>query len=247
MYSYILIYLLIVNVEHSQIRFLNGMLFSIWDCGGYKYILLSYLILFSQSLFYDNYFGSERENTFSNVKTLIYTFDVKHLSGDEQATDLEFFNKTIEALLEYSSTCQIFIIITKIDLIPTYQREEIFKTTSNLVNDIVLKSFPSLAENKKVDYFFTSIWDNTIYKAWGTIVCSLIPNLPDLQKKLDNLCEKCESDEVFLYERSTFLLIASSACNKHRKNYKNKNELTSNTEKYDLLSNVLKGLVVLCK
>lgn len=38
------IFIYIVNVEHSQIRFLSGMLFSVWDCGGYFLIFIFYLI-----------------------------------------------------------------------------------------------------------------------------------------------------------------------------------------------------------
>lgn len=57
---------------------------------GLWWVFFNFLFLFNrQSLFYENYFGSERENTFGNVKSLIYTFDVKNLTGSEK--DVYFF------------------------------------------------------------------------------------------------------------------------------------------------------------
>lgn len=202
-----------------------------------------YLFLFNrQSLFYENYFGSERENTFGNVKSLIYTFDVKNLTGSEKdvyffnvQTDLEFFSKTIEALHELSPDAHIFIIITKIDLIPNHKKDQVYKDTRKYVEDIITSS--NYLDKEKIDFFYTSIWDQTIYNAWGEIVCSLIPDLPNLQNKLQKLCNVCQAREIFLYERSTFLLIASA---------KNSSTEPIDNNRFSELSDVLKGLVNLC-
>lgn len=56
--------------------------------------------------------------------------------------------------------------------------------------------------------FATSIWDETLYKAWSRIVYSLIPNVNVLEAQLDEFSKICGADEVVLFERATFLVIS---------------------------------------
>jgi len=56
--------------------------------------------------------------------------------------------------------------------------------------------------------FATSIWDETLYRAWSHIVYSLIPNVEVLETQLGDFCNICGADEVVLFERATFLVIA---------------------------------------
>ena len=65
-----------------------------------------------------------------------------------------------------------------------------------------------------VDCFSTSIWDETLYKAWSQIVGFLMPNIQVLEKNLQTFCEVIGADEVVLFERSTFLVISHyDTCN----------------------------------
>ena len=57
-------------------------------------------------------------------------------------------------------------------------------------------------------FFATSIWDETLYRAWSQIVNSLIPNVKVLQTQLNDFANVCAADEVVLFERATFLVIA---------------------------------------
>lgn len=59
--------------------------------------------------------------------------------------------------------------------------------------------------------YATSIWDESILKAWSKIVYELIPNVRRLETSLQQLCEVLEADEVILFERATLLKIASHA------------------------------------
>jgi Ras-related GTP-binding protein A/B len=54
----------------------------------------------------------------------------------------------------------------------------------------------------------TSIWDETLYKAWSEIVTNTIPNISLLETQLDNFCRACDADGVVLFERATFLVIS---------------------------------------
>jgi Ras-related GTP-binding protein A/B len=55
-------------------------------------------------------------------------------------------------------------------------------------------------------FFATSIWDETLYKAWSSIVYSLIPNVDLLELQLKDFAHICDADEVVLFERATFLV-----------------------------------------
>merc|ERR1711865_153691 len=58
--------------------------------------------------------------------------------------------------------------------------------------------------------FGTSIWDESLYKAWSEIVTNLIPNIKLLENHLNKFCKICDADEVVLFERATFLVISQA-------------------------------------
>jgi Ras-related GTP-binding protein A/B len=55
----------------------------------------------------------------------------------------------------------------------------------------------------------TSIWDETLYKAWSQIVHELIPNAVQLEISLKAFAENIEADEILLFEKTTFLVSSS--------------------------------------
>ena len=55
----------------------------------------------------------------------------------------------------------------------------------------------------------TSIWDESLFGAWGSIIHSLIPNLSTIKSILDHLMEITGADEIILFERQTFLKVTS--------------------------------------
>merc|ERR1739845_143422 len=62
--------------------------------------------------------------------------------------------------------------------------------------------------------FGTSIWDETLYKAWSEIVTNLIPNIGVLESHLSDFCRICDADEVVLFERATFLVTSHAQASK---------------------------------
>ncbi|KAK7040873.1 GTP-binding protein gtr1 [Paramarasmius palmivorus] len=62
-----------------------------------------------------------------------------------------------------------------------------------------------------ITVFGTSIYDESLYKAWSSIVHTLIPNASVLSKHLKTFAEACSATEVVLFERTTFLVIATSS------------------------------------
>src|SRR4051812_6712791 len=50
----------------------------------------------------------------------------------------------------------------------------------------------------------------TRYKAWSAIVYQLIPNVGSMEQKLKQFAEIMDADEVLLFEKATFLVIAQA-------------------------------------
>ena len=83
-----------------------------------------------------------------------------------------------------------------------------------------------------VRVYGTSIWDQSLYGAWGNIVNSLIPNLDVMERYLAGLSRETEAEEVILFERSTFLTVTNVTSKTGERNpYADRQERLSNVIK----------------
>jgi len=138
-----------------------------------------------------------------------------------------YYRSCLEAIQQNSKDAKIFCLIHKMDLIPDEQRDQIFKKRES---ELIAISAPL-----KITCFRTSIWDETLYKAWSSIVYSLIPNINTLETHLQKFCEICEADEVVLFERATFLVISHSTRKDHRDDHR-----------FEKISNIIKQFKLSC-
>jgi len=202
-----------IDVEHSHVRFLGNLVLNLWDCGG-------------QEAFMVNYFVSQRENIFRNVEVLIYVFDVE--SRDEELKrDLRYYETCLSAIYENSPSAKVFCLIHKMDLLQEDQRDKIF---SDRENEIINMSKPV-----DCSCFKTSIWDETLYRAWSSIVYKLIPNVKELEQSLKLFADLMDGDEVLLFERATFLVI--SHCQRN---------LQRDIHRFEKVSNIIKQFKLSC-
>ncbi|KAJ0402138.1 hypothetical protein P43SY_000453 [Pythium insidiosum] len=201
----------LVDVEHSHVRFLGNLVLNLWDCGG-------------QDAFYENYFESQRDHIFRSVELLIYVFDIESREVDK---DLAHFDGCLEAIDQNSSNAKVFVLIHKMDLVPEEQRDRVFDQKKEMILSRV-GSLPTVC-------FGTSIWDETLYRAWSSIVYSLIPNIQDLEKHLNEFCSICNADEVVLFERATFLVISHATHTPHR-----------DIHRFEKISNIIKQFKLSC-
>lgn len=200
-----------IDVEHSHVRFLGNLVLNLWDCGG-------------QEAFMENYFASQRDNIFRNVEVLIYVFDVE---SRELEKDMHYYQSCLEAILQNSPEAQVFCLIHKMDLVAEDQRNKIFKEREA---DLIKLSKPLGCE-----CFRTSIWDETLYKAWSKIVYMLIPNVEELESSLQHFADIVEADEVLLFEKATFLVISFCQRKPHR-----------DAHRFEKVSNIIKQFKLSC-
>ncbi|KAL1919551.1 uncharacterized protein VTP21DRAFT_2244 [Calcarisporiella thermophila] len=176
-----------MDVEYTNFQFLENLMVNLWDCGG-------------QDNFMHDHIFNHREHIFSNVTLLVYVFDVV-ITGHRIDRDEFYFRLCIEALAEYSSEAKVYCLMHKMDLIPDEMREElVHKRTRRLA---------ALSSPFDPIVHATTIWNESLHAAWSKIVHALIPRIDSLVPHLERFCELVGADEVVLFERKTFLEIAS--------------------------------------
>ena len=159
-------------------------------------------------------------------QVLIYVFDIE---SRELAKDMEYYASCLQAVRQNSKSAKVFCLVHKMDLIPEEQREEVFNQRE--------RELLRLAEplGLEVACFKTSIWDETLYRAWSQMVYSLIPNRDHLQSHLEKLCEVCQADELVLFERATFLVISNAVLRPHL-----------DVHRFEKVSNIIKQFKLSC-
>lgn len=200
-----------IDVEHSHVRFLGNLVLNLWDCGG-------------QEAFMENYFASQKDTIFRNVEVLIYVFDVE---SRELEKDLHYYQSCLEAILQNSAEAKIFCLVHKMDLVPEEQRERIFRLRQEDLN--------RLSKPLECVCFKTSIWDETLYKAWSSIVYTLIPNVQQLESNLEQFTNIIDANEVLLFERATFLIISHCQRKQHH-----------DVHRFEKVSNIIKQFKLSC-
>jgi len=174
-----------IDVEQNHVRFLGDLILNLWDCGG-------------QDAFMDSYLTTQRSTIFQHVGVMIYVFDVE---TREMSKDLEYYRDCLEGLKQFSPTANIFLLVHKMDLT---------REAKSVIFEKKKKELDAASGDTAVAVFGTSIYDESLYRAWSSIVHTLIPNAPVLTKHLTTFAEACSATEVVLFERTTFLVIATS-------------------------------------
>uniref|UniRef100_A0A8R1Y438 Ras-related GTP-binding protein A n=1 Tax=Onchocerca volvulus TaxID=6282 RepID=A0A8R1Y438_ONCVO len=209
-----------MEVEHAHVRFLGNLVLHLWDCGG-------------QEAFMENYLASQKDQIFKNVQVLIYVFDVE---SRELEKDYRYYQSCLEALIQNSPNAKVFCLIHKMDLVSEEHRDQVF---SEKERDIMCRSKLAAEklghENVVRQCYRSSIWDETLYKAWSAIVCHLVPNVASMEARLKQFAVILDADEVLLFEKATFLVIAQAQIVQH-----------DDIHRFEKVSNIIKQFKLSC-
>jgi len=160
-----------------------------------------------QDGFVENYLNIQRPHVFSSVAVLIFVFDIE--SREFQA-DVISYTAILQALSEYSPSAKIFILIHKMDLVQTRLRSQLFEERSSFIREASAGygfGVDAKEPGEKLEFFATSIWDQSLYKAWTQIIYYLIPNANLIESLLRSLLTIISARELILYERTTCLMV----------------------------------------
>ena len=111
---------------------------------------------------------------------------------------------------ENSPQAKIFVLIHKMDLIMSNMRDVVFAERSDAIRQVSTDhgfggNQPD--NGKDVDFWGTSIWDQSLYKAWTQVIYYLVPNAGAIEGLLQQLAEVIDAHELILYERTTCLMV----------------------------------------
>lgn len=183
----------------------------------------------------ENYINQQRAHVFSSVGVLIYVFDIESRDTDR---DLATYVSIVSALAQYSPAAKVFVLVHKMDLIMPNKKESVFNDRVRLVRIKTAEALQNMAgagnarTHLDIQPFATSIWDQSLYKAWSSIIHDLIPNLAIIEKELGALGQAIEAEEIFLYERTSFLVVSTWKSEEATRNpHRDREERLSNVMK----------------
>ena len=193
------------EVEYSHVKFLGNLVLNLWDCGG-------------QVSFVKNYLSTQEKHVFSNVAVLIYVFDIEMgppLHGHEEwQNQLTVFRRCLASLVKNSPNAKVFCLVHKMDLVAPDRRLAVYNDCrlelEEQVKECLVEHDAPMDVLNNMTCYPTSIWDESLYRAWSKIVYELVPKIDVLQKLTNSFCSFCQADEVVLFERQTFLTILNS-------------------------------------
>lgn len=233
-----------IDVEQNHVRFLGDLILNLWDCGG-------------QDAFMDSYLTTQRPTIFQHVGVMIYVFDIE---THGMSKDLEYYRDCLEGLKQFSPDAAIFLLVHKMDLV---------REPKNVLFEKKKKELEDASGEGIVTVFGTSIYDESLYKvpdhllfgrdlslicnqqAWSSIVHTLIPNAAVLSRHLTTFAAACSATEVILFERTTFLVIATSSATPPQSNTSGAEQGTLdnhqlNTTRYERTSELVKAFKHSC-
>ncbi|KAK4048796.1 GTP-binding protein gtr1 [Microbotryomycetes sp. JL201] len=217
-----------IDVESSQVKFLGGLRLDLWDCGGQDSFMDSHLTSQSSTIFravhsliyiFDaespDLMGSDTHYFLKCLGALKdQNGDGAAADDDEQARqsgtssnvkDEHSVNGSSLSTSASSTGPTVFVLLHKMDLVPEAQQAS---KLSEFESEVT-KRATEAGWRGKLRFHGTSIWNETLYKAWSVIMAHLMPSLSSLRLNLGNFLDLTSASEVVLFERTTFLVISS--------------------------------------
>jgi Ras-related GTP-binding protein A/B len=159
-----------------------------------------------------------------------------HAWGLAPQMDMGRFNDVVEALDQHSHDAKVFVLLHKMDLVAEDVRDQVFRDREAHIFE-ACRNYHGLT----VRCFPSSIWDETLYRAWSQIVYTLVPNTKLLEDNLGEFCRICGADEVVLFESTTFLVIA------HCEDKRPGRTAHTDLHRFEKISNIVKQFKLSCR
>ncbi|KIH91098.1 GTP-binding protein GTR1 [Sporothrix brasiliensis 5110] len=213
-----------IDIDLSQVKFLGNLTLNLWDCGG-------------QEAFTENYLSQQRQHVFSNVGVLIYVFDIEsrdverdlatyvsvisaltqYSSGAKVFVLIHKMDLIVAASREAVFEERVRLVRQKtaeyLQNVRDNARGEVLSDGGSAVEgggggDASMGGEYDDLPDLELTPFATSIWDQSLYKAWASIIHDLVPNLALIETNLGHLGRLLEAEEMLLFERTSFLVVS---------------------------------------
>lgn len=169
---------------------------------------------------------------FDEVACLIFVMDIQSSSPK---TDLGHFELILEALRSRSPDALVYVLLHKTDLLCPTGTLEHGALAQKIIKDrkveVEKRALPTL-----IHVYHTSIWDESLYKAWSSIVHAIVPNVADIEASLGKIGEELRADEVVMFEPNTLLMVAQAIRHAHPDHHR-----------FEKISSIVKQFRMTCK
>ncbi|MFX1329612.1 MAG: ADP-ribosylation factor-like protein [Promethearchaeota archaeon] len=156
----------------------------IWDLGG-------------QQQYLDEYHGPLKQSIFQKASVLLYIIDASDIDRLENArTEFEW---SVDQMLLFNKTPMINVFLHKIDLI--HDKDVLIP---------YLKNFLSQNISYNVNYYATSVFDESLFTAWSGIIRDISPKSTFINSILKILKEQSGVKDALLIEKTTGLACGST-------------------------------------
>jgi Ras-related GTP-binding protein A/B len=156
----------------------------IWDLGG-------------QQQYLDEYHGPLRKSIFQKAAVLLYIIDAADSDRFENAR-VEF-EWSVNQILSYNQNPVINVFFHKIDLI--HDKDALIS---------YLKNFLSQNISYKINYYSTSVFDESLFTAWSGIIRDISPKSIFITSILKSLKDQEGVKDALLIEKTTGLACGST-------------------------------------
>lgn len=207
-----------ISMDESRVHILRNLFLNLLDGGGQQKYVLKYLT-------------KQQEYVFRNVAVMLFVFDICSFSeqepdgtkvvGSQSAGNwtkndmLQYFRNSMSLICQHSPHAKVFVLLHKIDLIHESLRQKIFQERKADILQAVQNVHAGDGDGgdesssvvSNIQFFCTSMWTDSLFRAFSSVVRSLIPNRVKLTQVIQSVGIACRAAEVALYERSTFLCL----------------------------------------
>jgi len=156
----------------------------IWDLGG-------------QQQYLDEYHGPLRKNIFRKASILLYVVDITDYDRFDNAR-IEF-EWSANQILSYNPSAKLNVFLHKIDLI--HNKESVISH----IKDVFSKNL-----SHDINYHLTSIFDESLFKAWSDIIREISPKSIFINTILKQLKNQKGVKDALVIERTSGLACGST-------------------------------------
>ena len=223
-----------IDIDLSHVKFLGNLTLNLWDCGGQEAFMENYLSqqrahVFSNVGVLIYVFDIESRDVERDLATYVNIISaLVQYSRDAKVLVLIHKMDLIQPMMrEEVFESRVSVVRRKTaETIAIVRKQQPEQTSpSPGFNNMGPHTFPFPSQGQphpggnqtpitipqidtEMQFFATSIWDQSLYKAWASIIHDLVPNLSIIETQLASLGQAISADEILLFERTSFLVVS---------------------------------------
>ncbi|KAK3685251.1 Gtr1/RagA G protein conserved region-domain-containing protein [Podospora appendiculata] len=221
-----------IDIDLSHVKFLGNLTLNLWDCGGQEAFMENYLSqqrahVFSNVGVLIYVFDIESRDverdlaTYVNIISALVQYSreakvfvlIHKMDLIQPMTREEVFDRRV-ALVRRKTAEAVAIVRKQMPEQQQQQQQQQQLQQQQQQQQLQQQqqqggpagSIPDIDIDMQL--FATSIWDQSLYKAWASIIHDLVPNLSVIEEQLASLGVAIDADEILLFERTSFLVVS---------------------------------------